>query len=265
MRFAQLSTLGLALLSATWMGGGAFAQSLSARATTLPFDLARNAVAATSFTSGARSRDTSLVSSSDATALPDSPSFLLAGDSSAADQSGNGAIGSTTGNIAPRYATAILPGQAAQPLSGGQKVAFAFRDVTSPFNFLSIVISATYSQGVDSAPHYGQGWGPYGQRIGASAARNTVQTLASEAVFAPLFHDDPRYYVLGRQHKFFNRVVYAATRVAVTRSDSGHNRLNAPLLLGYGIAAGVNNATVAAKTQRRAMGRHSAVLCSVWK
>ena len=146
----------------------------------------------------------------------------------------------TVAPIAPKYASTILPGQGAVPLTAGDKVVFAIRDTTSPYAFLSRVVSATYSQAVDSQPHYGQGWAPYGQRIGAAYARGTVQDLATEAVFDPIFRDDPRYYILGRQHKFFNRVVYAATRVVITRTDSGHNTVNAPLLLGYAAAAGAN-------------------------
>lgn len=165
--------------------------------------------------------------------LPDAPEAVLSG------QAGNGGAPSTR-PIAPKYTTSILPGQAAQPLSGGDKVVFAFRDAVSPFSFVGPIVSATYSQGVDSQPHYGQGWGPYGQRIGAAVARSTVQTLATEAVFAPIFRDDPRYYILGRQHKVLSRVLYAATRVVITRGDNGKNRLNAPLLLGYAAASGTN-------------------------
>lgn len=169
-------------------------------------------------------------------ALPDAPAApVLDGEG----QAGGGHAPSTQ-PIAPKYTGTILPGQGAVPFTAHDKVVYAIRDSVSPFSLLSRVASATYSQAVDSAPHYGQGWGPYGQRIGASFARGTVQTLATEAVFDPIFRDDPRYYVLGRQHTFVNRVVYAASRVLVTRTDSGHNTLNAPLLLGYAAASGAN-------------------------
>ena len=170
-----------------------------------------------------------------AISLPDAPAPAVDGD-------GQAGVGHAPSNqpIAPKYAGSILPGQGAVPLTARDKIVFAIRDTTSPYAFLSRVVSATYSQAADSQPHYGQGWAPYGQRIGAAYARGTVQDLATEAVFDSIFRDDPRYYVLGRQHKFFNRVVYAATRVVVTRTDSGHNTLNAPLLLGYAAAAGAN-------------------------
>lgn len=170
------------------------------------------------------------------TSLPDGPT---ANPGIGEGQAGAGHVASTQ-PIAPKYTVVILPGQGAVPLSAGSKVAFGFREVSSPFSLFADVLSATYSQAVDSQPHYGQGWGPYGQRVGAAVVRGSIQGLATQAVFDPIFRDDPRYYVLGRQHKFLNRVVYAATRVVITRTDSGHNTLNAPLLLGYAAAAGAN-------------------------
>ena len=186
------------------------------------------------------STSTATLSDSDGAgnALPDAPT------APALDVEGQAGVGHapSTQPIAPKYAGSILPGQGAIPLSAGDKIIFAIRDTTSPYAFLSRVVSATYSQAVDSQPHYGQGWAPYGQRIGAAYARGTVQDLATEAVFDNVFKDDPRYYVLGRQHKIINRAIYAATRVVITRTDSGHNTLNAPLLLGYAAAAGANMA-----------------------
>ena len=94
---------------------------------------------------------------------------------------------------------------------------------------------------MDSSPHYGTDAEAFGKREGVAALRNTVQTLSTDALFSPIFRTDPRYYELGQGHSFIGRVAYAATRVVVTRADNGHNRLNAPLLLGYGVAAGLNN------------------------
>ncbi len=179
-------------------------------------------------------------SSSSSDDLPSAPS-ASADDM---DQAGAPSLATSATNIAPRYSGVILPGQSAQSLSGGQKVTFGFVQAVSPFNIVAWAFSAAYSQAVDSAPHYGQGWGPFGQRYGAAAARGTMQTLATDAVFAPVFHDDPRYYELGRDHKLVNRAIYAATRTVITRSDSGSKRINVPLLAGYAVAAGASNVFV---------------------
>ena len=144
--------------------------------------------------------------------------------------------------VASKYAGIILPGQTAVRLSAGEKAVYSMHDAFNPFAFIGVTISAGYSQAVDSAPHYGRDAEAFGKREGVSALRNTVQTLSTDALFSPIFHDDPRYYELGQGHSFLSRAWYAATRVVVVRSDSGHRRLNAPLLLGYGVAAGLNNA-----------------------
>jgi hypothetical protein len=54
----------------------------------------------------------------------------------------------------------------------------------------------------------------------------------SESIFAPVFHEDPRYYVMGKGHNFFKRAIYAGTRVIITRTDDGHTTPNFSLLAG---------------------------------
>ncbi len=143
--------------------------------------------------------------------------------------------------VAKKYAGIILPGQRAVPWNEHRKFIYALHDSFGPTNLLAITASAGWSHLIDSAPHYGRNAEAFGKREGAAAARNTVQSMATDALFAPIFHDDPRYYVMGPEQGLFKRAAYAASRVVVTRSDHGHNRINLPLLLGYGAAAGVNN------------------------
>ncbi len=174
--------------------------------------------------------------------LPDAPemsSSLVLDDE---DQAGIAASAGKAGTpAAPKYAGIILPGQTAAPLTAGEKVVYSFHDAFNLYQLLGITVSAGYSQLADSSPHYGQDGNAFGKREGVAALRNTVQTLSTDALFSPIFRTDPRYYEFGRGHSFFSRAAYAATRVVVARSDSGHSRLNAPLLLGYGVAAGLNN------------------------
>lgn len=177
--------------------------------------------------------------------LPDAPSSLVSSSASEEFLDGQAGVAPSAGNpnstVASKYSGIILPGQTAVPLTTGNKIVYGFRDAFSPFSLVGITVSAGYSHLVDSQPHYGTNSEAFGKRVGVAALRSTVQALATDAVFSPIFRDDPRYYVLGRQHKFLSRVVYAGTRVLITRTDSGHNTLNAPLLLGYGTAAGLNN------------------------
>ena len=144
--------------------------------------------------------------------------------------------------VAHRYAKFIDPGQHVERLSPSDKVKLGVGAAFSPFAALGWVSAATYSQALDSSPNYGQGWGPYGQRIGAAAARGSSEGVFSDSVFAPLFHEDPRYYRLGPGKSVMYRTLYAVTRTVVTRSDDGHRTPNFSLLAGNAAGAVLTNA-----------------------
>jgi len=144
--------------------------------------------------------------------------------------------------FASRYATTIQPGQTAVEMHGMEKAFYGIHESTSPTQFAGEILSAGWSHIINSGPHYGTDSGAFGQRLGAAALRGTIQNIATDAVFSPMFHDDPRYYVMGPSQPFFKRATYAATRVLTTRSShSMDQRLNTPLILGYLAAAGANN------------------------
>jgi hypothetical protein len=185
--------------------------------------------------------DAPLMPSSSATSeLPDAPSAVRMADPASAKDA---QTVPTHQPVAEKFQTIILPGQTAQPLHGMEKAVYGFRDTFSVTNFAGITVSAAWSQLIDSEPHYGRDAAAFGKREGVAALRSTIQTMTTDAIFSPMFHDDPRYYAMGDGHGFFNRVFYAASRVVVTRSShSTQQRINAPLLLGYAVTAGANNA-----------------------
>ncbi len=187
--------------------------------------------------------------------LPDSPGAVLGSAGSTADASFSSS--STTadpGNppdrtrqtrilpMASRTTKFIEPGQPAPSLTSGNKVRLGLRAAFSPFPAFGWITAATYSHAVDSSPNYGQGWGPYGQRLGAAAIRGTTEGLFSDSVFAPLYHQDPRYYRLGSGHSAIQRTVYAVTRAVITRADDGHTAPNFALLSGNAAGAILTNA-----------------------
>ncbi len=185
---------------------------------------------------------TAVTSGPTTASLPDAPSAVSSSMDGLEGQSGVApSPGSANRTVASKYAGIILPGQTTVPLSARDKFVYGLNDAFNPYALAGVTLSAGYSHVVNSAPHYGTNAQAFGKREGVSALRNTIQTLSTDVIFAPIFHDDPRYYELGPPHKFFPRVAYAATRVVITRSDDGHSRVNAPLLLGYGVAAGMNN------------------------
>lgn len=110
-------------------------------------------------------------------------------------------------------------------------------DLYTPESFGGFLVAAAYSQGVNGQPNYGTDRGAFGERLGAAALRDSSQDLLSGAVFAPLLHQDPRYYVEGDQYSFGHRLAYALTRALITRRDDGRATVNTSLIFGYAAAA----------------------------
>jgi hypothetical protein len=174
--------------------------------------------------------------------LPDSPGALLSSSSSSADTASNStdAEGTSLEQIpakaplkhAPHLRMIIAPGEIADPMTVHDKVVSGFKDSFSPSSAAGWLSTAGWQQLRNSSPNYGTDAGAFGQRLGAATIRATSEGLFRESVFAPLFHEDPRYYIMGKGHPFFKRIVYASTRSIITRTDSGHATPNFARLAG---------------------------------
>jgi hypothetical protein len=134
-------------------------------------------------------------------------------------------------------AMVVHPGEIADPMSTQDKVVGGLKDSISLFSALGWVISAGYTQLTNGSPNYGTDSTAFGKRFGAAVARDTSETIFSESLFAPLFREDPRYYVMGPGHGGFKRLVYAGTRCIIGRTDSGHTTPNFALIAGNAAGA----------------------------
>ncbi len=113
-----------------------------------------------------------------------------------------------------------------------EKVVGGLKDSVSLFSAAGWLGSAGWEQLWNSSPNYGTDSGAFGQRLGAAALRGISEGVFSDSLFAPIFHEDPRYYVMGKGHNFFKRAIYAGTRTIITRTDDGHTTINLALLAG---------------------------------
>lgn len=190
----------------------------------------------TAFSSSLDAPSTSLPVPADAlpdASMPDAPSAVLQ---------------APAGSAAPLYPAAsklkrIVPAdRTALPLSAGDKFALSFAGQVSLTGLGSVFLSAGWGQLTGGAPHYGSDRGAFGERLGAAEIKQASDAFFSYGLYASLFHDDPRYYVQGRKMKFSKRVVYAATRVIITRKDDGGSTVNIPRLAGIASATALTNA-----------------------
>jgi hypothetical protein len=136
-------------------------------------------------------------------------------------------------DIAPKYSFYIPDDQKSVPLTNGDKWKLVGVQSVNGFTFTTAIIAASWEQIINGNPKYGTDAGAYGQRLGAAYIRQSSQAFFQEAVGDTLLHDDPRYYIMGRNHSFVHRFAYAATRVVSTRSDNGDQKPNLPLIFGY--------------------------------
>ncbi|MEK6399111.1 MAG: hypothetical protein V4734_13565 [Terriglobus sp.] len=182
-------------------------------------------------------------------ALPDSPGaarFSSSSDLSGASDEGTGDIPflhqKTPPQIAPKYKATILAGQSAVPLSVRDKLIFGIRRPAMPGQLTGDLFSAGWAHITDSRPHYGTDSAGFGERLGAAAVRNTTQTLMNFGVLSAALHTDPRYYQLGNSKPFKHRLIYAATRVLVTRKDNGDPFPNFAYIGGVAASSALTNA-----------------------
>ncbi|HEU4634987.1 MAG TPA: hypothetical protein VFS41_02335, partial [Edaphobacter sp.] len=189
--------------------------------------------------------------------LPDSPGALVtaAGVSSSLDSDeavlpdGAGMPGPGQQNMTTTNEPVLLPRVKFVPANHRapqqhvhDKIALGFRESITPFSMVGWVASAGWSHLLNSAPNYGVNSEAFAQRLGAAAATGASKEIFSDAVFAPLLRQDPRYYQLGRSHTFINRALYAGTRPVIGRTDSGRQIFNFAGVLGTGASAALTQA-----------------------
>ncbi len=90
-------------------------------------------------------------------------------------------------------------------------------------------------------PEYGGGMQGWGKRFGATLADTESRRFVQGFLLSTLLHQDPRYFPSDRK-RLFGRAWYAATRVLITRSDTGQSEFNSSELFGTLAVSSLQNA-----------------------
>jgi hypothetical protein len=183
-----------------------------------------------------------------ALSLPDAPGFTSSSITLDTSSSATGTEPSdATAGASPHHVEiprlreiTIEPGQTAPPLSSHAKVVLGLKESFTFFSAVGWTASAGFSQLTNGSPNYGTDSGAFGERLGATSLRLISQNIIGNAFFAPLFHEDPRYYKMGGRN-VGRRVFYAATRTLITKSDDGRSQPNFSLLSGHLAGAALTN------------------------
>lgn len=157
--------------------------------------------------------------------LPDSP------QPQAEQQDSSGGAGKVVGYLTKR--SLFFPDIAAKPgpLSVGEKFMLFANESISPERLVSVSVSAGIDQARDRYHDYGQGMEGYGKRFAAAMARGDSNSFFGTFVLASLLHEDPRFFP--QVHPtLWGSVKYSATRLVVTRNDSGNSVFNISGVVG---------------------------------
>ncbi len=160
--------------------------------------------------------------------------------------------------IVPDYDTVRDSNGVIMPISTRTKFWLATEDVFDPFSFLITGFYAGGSQLTNQYHEFGQGAKGYAKRYAGAFADNAVGNYFTEAAFPVLFKQDPRYFRMGPTAGFWKRVGYSASRVIITRADSGATQFNFSEIVGNGAAASV------AAFYYPPSSRHPEEVCEKW-
>ena len=138
----------------------------------------------------------------------------------------------------PNYYTSYIWNAA--PMTPKLKFGMAFRAVTDPAAFLVVAGIAGAEQYHKTFPGYGQGAEGYAKRFGSAYADTVASKMLGSAVFAVLFHQDPRYFYRG-SGSVRSRLTYAVMSAVICRGDNGRLQPSYSRILGGFAAAGISN------------------------
>lgn len=142
-------------------------------------------------------------------------------------------------DVLPNFGT-VENTQSLKPIKTRQKFQLATAGVFDWGDYAFNGILSALGQARNDPPSWGQGWGAYAHRYGASFADNGIGTYMTCAIYPSLLREDPRYYQMG-QGSFSRRFSYSLSRLFVTRTDSGNKRFNYSESVGNATAAAISN------------------------
>ena len=141
--------------------------------------------------------------------------------------------------IVPNF-RAVSADQHLPPQTVKEKFKTAMLDSVDYSSFIFVGAQAGVAMATNSYPEFRQGAKGYGRYYWHTLADTINENTWVEFIVPAVLHQDTRYYTLGKG-AFVKRVGYAFSRVAVTRTDSGHEAINYSEIIGAGAASGTAN------------------------
>lgn len=183
--------------------------------------------------------------------LPDSPGTLIQASSSQSGQTTpdpqTPATPDTTGPQQTKRILGVVPNFSAvsantklPPLSEKDKFFLAARNSFDYGSFILAGAQAGFALNSNSYPEFGHGAVGYGRYYWHTLADTGIENFMVGGVYPAILHQDPRFYTRGHGG-VGKRAFYGATRVLVTKQDSGREMFNFSEIMGSGSAAGISS------------------------
>jgi hypothetical protein len=138
----------------------------------------------------------------------------------------------------PNFLTMENTGQL-PPLTSWQKFKVAARSSFDCVEYPWYGALSGIGQAQNSERGFGQAAAGYAKRYATSFGDGTIENFMTTAILPSLLREDPRFYQ-SSTGSFSRRTGYAISRIFVTRTDSGHERINFSELIGSALAAGIS-------------------------
>lgn len=109
--------------------------------------------------------------------------------------------------------------QNAEPLTAKMKFELALKVSSDPVTAAGVLLVASAKQ-AGNIRKYGQGWGAFGERVGATTADGFTDIMIGGAILPILLHQDPRYFFQGTGTTG-SRIRHAMLSPFCSRNDNG--------------------------------------------
>lgn len=140
--------------------------------------------------------------------------------------------------IMPNF-RAVSAGTIAPPPTPKQAFGIATSNSFDYSSFVFTGLTSLLAEGTDAHPPLGNGIDGFGRYYWRGFADKTTGNYLVIFALPTIFHQDERYYALGKGSKW-KRLGYSLSRVVITPNYQGHDSFNASELLGRGIAQGIS-------------------------
>jgi hypothetical protein len=138
------------------------------------------------------------------------------------------------------------------PLTVREKYTLSLHQAFDISAHVGDAFQAALQQWGNGQPHFGEGWGAYGERFAAAEGDQVTSSILIYGVFPSILREDPRYFRQGRGSAFA-RLWYAVNRTFVIRTDKGTSRFNNSAIFGQLVSCGISTSYY--PPQDRSVGR----------